>query len=112
MQGEEITRLLMDEYAMKILMAAYNEEINALGISRDYEIPIAACYRRIHSLEEVGLIQMAEERVGAHGKKIRNYRAAIKSATITFIHGQMVVRLTFTTGETKTMTIARSQMEP
>ena len=112
MQGDEITRLLMDEYAMKILMAAYNKDVTALDLSRNFEIPIAACYRRINSLESAGLLEMAGEREGRYGKKVKYYRAKLKSATITFLNGKMVAKFTFKSGEEKTIALAKPMPTP
>ncbi len=56
----EASQLLTDEYSAKILLATYKRKISAQEISQRYGIPIAACYRKIRILEEVGLIQCVE----------------------------------------------------
>jgi len=103
MNGDDISQLLTDEYAAKILMAAYKHEVNAISLSRDFEIPIAACYRRLRALESAGLIEMTTQKHGAHGKKIKNYRSLVKSATISFAQGRMMACLHYVDGEEKTL---------
>jgi len=56
----EASQLLTDEYSAKILLATYKRKISAQEISSLYGIPIAACYRKIRSLEEAGLIECVE----------------------------------------------------
>ena len=98
---DEPARLLTDEYAAKILMATYGREMDALTLSRELEIPIAACYRRIHSLEKAGLLECSGERMGLQGKKIKVYRSLLKQARIEFRNGRLVAELEMSDGRKK-----------
>ena len=97
MKGEP-AKLLTDEYAAKILMATYGREMDALTLSRELEIPIAACYRRIHSLEDAGLLECTGERTGIQGKKIKVYRSLLRRAKIEFKNGRLVAEMEMTDG--------------
>ena len=56
----EASRLITDEYAARILVATFKKPKSAIDLSREYGIPIAATYRRIHMLEKAGLIKCVE----------------------------------------------------
>ncbi len=65
----EASQLLTDEYSAKILLATYKRRISAQEISQRYGIPIAACYRKIRTLEEAGLIQCVDRILTQKGKR-------------------------------------------
>ena len=54
MREKDVSRLLTDEYAERILVATQSVARSVQEISDKYDIPIAACYRKIHELEEAG----------------------------------------------------------
>ena len=60
MREKDVSRLLTDEYAERILVATQNTSRSVQEISDKYDIPIAACYRKIHELEEAGFLNVAE----------------------------------------------------
>ena len=51
----EAGRLLTDGYALRILAAVSYKSKGAQEVSEEYNIPIAACYRRIKELEKAGV---------------------------------------------------------
>src|SRR6266542_3259434 len=51
MREKDVSRLLTDEYAERILVATQTVSRSVQEISDKYDIPIAACYRKIHELE-------------------------------------------------------------
>ncbi len=69
----EASRLVTDEYSAKILVATFKKAKSAIDLSREYGIPIAACYRRIHALERAGLIRCTERALTQKGKRISLY---------------------------------------
>jgi predicted ArsR family transcriptional regulator len=88
------SRLLTDEYAVKILVATVRSPRSAQQISEQYGIPIAACYRRIRDLELAGLIVCTERRLSQQGKRVGYYLSRIKTATVQFDNGKLKVRFT------------------
>ena len=89
---KEVSRLLADDYSQKILASTYAAAMSAQRLSKICQIPIAACYRRIHELEEAGLLSVDREKEVYKGRKVRLYRCRLRSATIKFLNGRFVVR--------------------
>ncbi|RLF49355.1 MAG: ArsR family transcriptional regulator [Thermoplasmata archaeon] len=109
MDGEELVQLLTDEYGAKILVATYRSPKSALELSQKLGIPIAACYRRIHALENVGLLECVGVERGLKGKKIKLYKSKIKQVMIYFERGNMRVKLVYENGEIKNIVYPRGQ---
>lgn len=91
-RNKEVSRLLADDYSQKILVNTYAVPMSAQRLSRICQIPIAACYRRIHELEQAGLIAVDREKEVYKGRKVRLYRCRLRSATIKFYNGKFAVR--------------------
>src|SRR2546430_9670474 len=96
----EASRLVTDEYPAKILVATFKKAKPAIDLSREYGIPIAACYRRIHALERAGLIRCTERALTQKGKRISLYMSQLKNAYIFFENGRLRVRFQPATGIT------------
>lgn len=97
----EASRLVTDEYSAKILVATFKKAKSAIDLSREYGIPIAACYRRIHALEHAGLLRCTERALTQKGKRISLYMSQLKNAYIFFENGRLRVRFQLATGITK-----------
>lgn len=95
----EASRLIMDTYAAKILVACSRKPKHALELSANLNIPIAACYRRIHVLEKAGLIKPVERALTQQGKRIVLYLSQLKNAYIFFEGGKLRVRFQMVTGQ-------------
>jgi len=87
-----VSRLLADDYSQKILAQTYNTPMSAQRLSRVCRIPIAACYRRIHELETVGLIGIEDEMEVYKGRRVRMYKCRLRSAMIRFTNGRFAVK--------------------
>jgi predicted transcriptional regulator len=88
------SRLLTDEYAVKILVATVRSPRNAQQISAQFGIPIAAVYRRIRDLELAGLIVCTERKLSRQGKRVGFYVSRVKTASLQFDNGKLKVRFT------------------
>ena len=88
------SRLLTDEYAVKILMATVRLPRSAQQISEQFGIPIAACYRRIRDLEVAGLIRCTERRLSRQGKRVCFYQSRVRTAALQYENGRLKVRFT------------------
>ena len=97
----EASRLVTDEYSAKILVATFKKPKSAIELSREYGIPIAACYRRIHALEGAGLLACVERALTRKGKRISLYQSQLRNAYIFFENGKLRVRFQFATGVTR-----------
>jgi len=91
-RSKEVSRLLADDYSQKILVSTYTSPMSAQRLSKICQIPIAACYRRIHELEQAGLIGVDREKEVYKGRKVRLYRCRLRSASIRFFNGKFAVR--------------------
>ena len=85
----EVTKLLSDEYTVKILTATFNLPRSANYLSAKFNIPIAACYRRIRDLERMELLQVSEKILTPQGKRVKLYRSNLKSAYLKFENGRL-----------------------
>lgn len=95
----EASRLIMDTYAAKILVACSRKPKHALELSAKLSIPIAACYRRIHVLEKAGLLKPVERALTQQGKRIVLYLSQLRNAYIFFEGGKLRVRFQMVTGQ-------------
>ena len=98
MDAIDASRLITDEYAVKILVATYRRPKSAIELSHKLGIPIAACYRRIHSLEKVGFLTCSERVLTQKGKRMSVYISNLKNAYIFFEDGRLKVRYEMKTG--------------
>src|SRR5438132_11099588 len=80
MREKDVSRLLTDEYAERILVATQSISRSVQEISDKYDIPIAACYRKIHELEEAGLLHVAESVTTPKGKRMKLYPSRLRTA--------------------------------
>ncbi|AGB04490.1 putative transcriptional regulator [Aciduliprofundum sp. MAR08-339] len=97
---ERIVKILTDGYAIKILAATTRDVKSAIDLSQELNVPIAACYRRLHMLENAGLIHV-QERTTPKGKKMKYYRSKIKRANIHIEDNTLIVELIFSNGNIK-----------
>ncbi|MFQ5883813.1 MAG: ArsR/SmtB family transcription factor [Thermoplasmata archaeon] len=95
MREKEISRLLTDDYAERILVATYYSAKSAQEISDKYDVPIAACYRKIHELEDAGLLRCYRIVTTPKGKSMKLYRSQLKKACLMYEDGVFKVRLEF-----------------
>ena len=95
MHALETSKLITEEYSAKILLGTMGTPKSAFDLSQDYNIPIAACYRKIHSLEEAGLLVCAEKKLTRAGKRMGYYSSAVLHANITMerhkIHATIIL---------------------
>ena len=95
MREKDVSRLLTDEYAERILVATQSTSRSVQEISDKYDIPIAACYRKIHELEEAGFLNVAEIVTTPKGKTMKLYRSLLKSAQLVYQEGIFKVKFEF-----------------
>jgi predicted ArsR family transcriptional regulator len=95
MREKDISRLLTDDYAERILVATYNTPRSVQEISDKYDIPIAACYRKIHELEDAGFLKCAKIVTTPKGKTMKLYQATLKSAHLMYQDGSFKVKFEF-----------------
>lgn len=93
----DASKMLTDEYTMKILAGSFHLPKSVQELSQIYDIPIAACYRKIHDLEDSGLIECVQKILTKDGRRVRLYRSQLKGAYLFFENGKLRVCLNLTT---------------
>jgi predicted ArsR family transcriptional regulator len=95
---------LLDDHALRILIALHQENLTAQEIASRYRVPIAACYRRVRRLVSLGLISEAGFVTEGRRRPARLYRSEVDRFQITYGSGKMHLLLMLRNGtETKTI---------
>ncbi|NLI74140.1 MAG: winged helix-turn-helix transcriptional regulator [Euryarchaeota archaeon] len=92
-RDEELSRLIADDYAGKILTATYKNPMSVQQISRTCKIPIAVAYRRVAKMEELDLVRCVGYEEVYRGKKVSYYQCAVNVAKVTFSAGRFNVEV-------------------
>jgi DNA-binding Lrp family transcriptional regulator len=93
MEPLQVSQTIMDEYSARILLGTFDRPVSALDISRRFAIPIAACYRRIKELENLGLVYVEAALPSRNGKGLQLYRSRLLSVRIAFEDGKLRARV-------------------
>jgi predicted ArsR family transcriptional regulator len=98
MDKEEAAALVTDRYSSQIIFATNMRPKSAQGLAQQCGIPIAACYRRIKALEQIGVIEYKERFLNQRGKWVRLYLSKVKGMEVLFEGGKMLVKVSFKDG--------------
>jgi predicted ArsR family transcriptional regulator len=112
MDPNYVSRLITDEYVMKILVSTLNKPMSAQQLALKYEIPIAVCYRKMKELLAADLIQKEKKVLTSKGKWVQLYRSKVKSAYVFLEKGELRVRLELADFETPEMDRSVQVIEP
>lgn len=82
---------LADEYSRKILLSAIPAAKSVEDMSRENDIPLSTCYRRVHELLDAQILVVERIIVTPDGKKYELIRSAYRSVTVSFDRGMMKV---------------------
>jgi hypothetical protein len=82
---------LADEYSRKILLSAIPSAKSVEDMSRENDIPLSTCYRRVHELLDAQMLVIERIIVTADGKKYEMLRSAYRALTVSFDSGIMKV---------------------
>jgi DNA-binding Lrp family transcriptional regulator len=95
---------LLDDHALRILIALHQESLTAQAIAARYRVPIAACYRRVRRLVSLGLISEAGFVTEGRRRPARLYKSEVDRFQIMYGSGRMHLSLILRNGtETKTV---------
>lgn len=86
-------KMMLDEYSAQILQLTSPKPMNAIELSDELGIPIAACYRRIRSLKEAGILREEGKVQSAGGKMVSLYRSSVEKAEVTLQDGRLRVMI-------------------
>jgi hypothetical protein len=82
---------LADDYSRKIILSAIPAAKSVEDMSRENDIPLSTCYRRVHELLGSQILIVERIIVTNEGKKYELLRSAYRSVTVSFDGGQMRV---------------------
>lgn len=85
---------LADEYSEKILLSAIPSAKSVEDMSRENNIPLSTCYRRVHELLDSQILVVEKIIVTAEGKKYELLRSAYRAINVTLDGGIMKVEAT------------------
>jgi hypothetical protein len=99
MDPMQVSKILTDEYTIKILTAAYREPVSAYDLCLMYDIPIVRCFSVLKQLDSLDLLHQVRSVPQSNGNLRTYYRSRVKSATITIENGHLKVKLDWDEGE-------------
>ncbi len=91
---QSLVQGLADEYSRKILLSAIPAAKSVEDMSREDDIPLSTCYRRVHELLDAQLLIVEKIIVTSDGKKYELLRSAYRAVTVSFAGGVMKVDAT------------------
>ena len=97
---------LLDDHALRILIALHQETLTAQEISQRYRVPIAPCYRRIRRLLSLGLISEAGFVSEGRRRPAHLYKSQVEKFTITYGSAQMMLHLELRDGASAEAVVA------
>lgn len=89
MEALKISQTVMDPYSARILLGTWERPASALDLSRRFGIPIAACYRRIRQLENLGLVYCETALPSRNGKGLQLFRSSLRSVRVSLEEGRL-----------------------
>lgn len=94
--------VLGDSYSKTVLTSTHLKPKTAFEISERHGIPIAACYRRIRLLENMGLLRREERLLTQKGKRIWNYLSNVHQFEIFYRDGKIMAKCELRNGYVNT----------
>lgn len=82
---------LADEYSRKIILSAIPKAKSVEEISRENDIPLSTCYRRVHELLDAQILLVERIIVTPEGKKYELLRSAYRAVRVSMEGGVMKV---------------------
>ena len=82
---------LADEYSRKVIRSGMPMGKSVEDMSRENDIPLSTCYRRVHELLDAQILVVEKIVVTPEGKKFELLRSAYRAVNVTFDGGVMKV---------------------
>lgn len=90
---DKVLKALADEYSRSILLSTMQKAKSAVELSTEKNIPISTAYRRLHELQEAGLVAIERIIITEDGKKFDLYRSTVRSVSVSFNPGATEIEL-------------------
>jgi DNA-binding Lrp family transcriptional regulator len=82
---------IADEYSRKIILSGIPKAKSVEDMSRENDIPLSTCYRRVHELLDAQILVVERIIVTPEGKKYELLRSAYRAVNISFDGGAIKV---------------------
>ncbi len=89
----QLSQTVLDAYTVRILVGTCAQAVSAVDLSRRFGIPIAACYRRIRELEDLGLVYCEQSLPSRNGKGLQLFRSRLLSLRMSLEEGHLRARV-------------------
>ncbi len=89
---------LLDDHALRILIALHQESLTAQNIASRYKVPIAACYRRIRRLLSLGLVSEAGYVTEGRRRPAHLFKSEVERFQVVYGNGEMTLKLLLRNG--------------
>lgn len=93
-----ILNLMSNKQVSKILVSTYKVPKSVQALSKINDIPIAACYRKVRALEELGFLMCVDSRLNENGKRVKYYQCQIINAHFFLEKGKFRARVQLSSG--------------
>jgi predicted transcriptional regulator len=91
---QRILSALSDEYSRRILTATVDQPLDALELSKNFDIPVTTVYRRIQDLLDAGLIVRIKSDRANQGRWYDLYQSLLLRIDVSFEHGETKIDAT------------------
>jgi DNA-binding Lrp family transcriptional regulator len=91
---EGLIQMLSDDYSRRIVISAIPKAKSVEDFSKENDVPLSTCYRRVHELLSQGILVVEKIVVTPDGKKYELLRSAFKDIKIDFENGQIAIDAT------------------
>lgn len=91
---QALVQSMGDEYSRKIILSAIPAAKSVEDMSRENDIPLSTCYRRVHELLDAQILVIERIIVTPDGKKYELLRSAYRAVSVSFDSGLMKVEVT------------------
>ncbi len=89
-----LTHIMTDDYSRRILLSAVAAPKTVEELSKENNIPLSTCYRRVHEMLEGGALVVERIVVTHVGKKYELYRSSFKGLSIKLDGGTITMEAT------------------
>ena len=86
-----LVQALSDDYSRKIMLATITAAKSVEDLSKENDIPLSTCYRRVHELIDARVLIVERIVVTPDGKRYELLRSGYRSITVNFEGGMMKV---------------------
>ena len=91
---QALARIMADEYSRRILLSGASRAKTVEDFSREDNIPLSTCYRRVNEMHKEGILVVERIVISPEGKKSELYRSGFRGVTIRMADGEMAIEAT------------------